>query len=202
MIFKDLFQPQIFCDSMDVCITSFPFSDFLYFILGKFRSYEDNKNNGHSVFLMNRLLVDYRVLQYRCRHLALGMQLGIAEEIPNSISVLSNAAYLGVCVWGHVLLPVSKGCQQGYLLNKWADPHLSGMAFAVSTAVVLPTVLITVLAELPEPSRICFVQLFPPTFVRNLTLGWCFHNRQSQICFDFALYHHCAEQSAHQFLLV
>lgn len=38
--------------------------------------------------------------------------------------------------------------------------------------------------------------------VRNLTLGWCFHNRQSQICFDFALYHHCAEQSAHQFLLL
>lgn len=77
------------------------------------------------------------------------------------------------------------------------------MAFAVSTAEV-PTELITVLAELPEPSRIrhCFVQPFPPTPVRNLTTGWYFHNRQSQICFDFALYHHCAEQSAHQFLLL
>lgn len=82
------------------------------------------------------------------------MQLGIAEKILDSISVLSNAVYLEVCAWGHILLPVSKGCQQGYLPNEWADPHLSGsVVFAVSTAVI-PKVLITVLAALPEPSRI------------------------------------------------
>lgn len=96
---------------MDVCVTSFPFPDFLCFILGKFRSYEDNKNNGHSVFLMKRLLADYRVLQYRCRHLASGVQL--VKKISGSISALSNAVCLGVSVWGCVLFPVSKGCQQG-----------------------------------------------------------------------------------------
>lgn len=69
------------------------------------------KIRGTWVLLINRLLVDYGVLQYRCRHLAAGMQLGITEEFfrqnPSSVEC---CVCQGMRVWGRVLLPVSEGC--------------------------------------------------------------------------------------------
>lgn len=155
-----------------------------------------------TLFLMNRLLVDYRVLQYRCRHLASSIQLDIAEGFPGSISALSNAVYLGVFVWGRSFSQSLEDARKVSHLMTGQIP-ICLEVWPLQFPHQKPTELITVLAELPEPSRIwhCFVQPFPPTPVRNLTPGWCFHNRQSQICFDFALYHHCAEQRAYQFLL-
>lgn len=55
---------------------------------------------GTWVLLINRLLVGYGVLQYRCRHLASGMQLGITEEFSGRIPPLSNVVYVRVCVFG------------------------------------------------------------------------------------------------------
>lgn len=80
---------------------------------------EDNKNNGYSGLLGNRLLVDYRVLQYRCRHLALGMQGGITEEFSGRISPLSNVVYFGIGVFGAVSFSKSlKGASKvSYLMT-------------------------------------------------------------------------------------
>lgn len=57
----------------------------------------------------NRLLVDYRLLTYRGKHLASGLQVETIEWFSNRISPLSNFVWL--CTWDYMYL--------------WLQPYLS-----------------------------------------------------------------------------
>lgn len=184
---------------MDVCVTSFPFSDFFCVILGKFRSYEEkiigtqcfwwtgcwlateSFNTGADTYLWARNLVLLRKFLAASLPFEMLCILGYvsgAMSFSQSLKDTSRVRYLMIGQTPICLEAWPLQFPQQWYPQCWSLCWLNWRIWH------------------------CFVQPFTPTPVNNLTLGWCFHNRQSQICFDFAFYHHCAEQSAHQFLLL